>query len=65
MSGHVTGQVHGGYPRTSKGQLQAQFTISGSLDFAKLNPDCHMNYSVIFTEISFYPETPSFTVILY
>ena len=27
------------------------------LDLAKLNPNCHMNYSIIFTEISFYPET--------
>ena len=24
---------------------------------AKLNPNCHMNYSIIFTEISFSPET--------
>ena len=24
---------------------------------AKLNPKCHMNYSIIFTEISFSPET--------
>ena len=24
---------------------------------AKQNPDCHMNYSIIFTEISFSPET--------
>ena len=31
------------------------FTLSS--DLAKLNPKCHMNYSIIFTEISFYPET--------
>ena len=29
---------------------------SRSSDLAKLNPKCHMNYSVIFTKISFYPE---------
>ena len=27
---------------------------------AKLNPNCHMNYSIIFTEISFSPETSNF-----
>ena len=26
-------------------------------DLAKLNLKCHMNYLIIFTEISFYPET--------
>ena len=32
--------------------------LSGvSIDLAKLNPNCHMNYSIIFTEISFSPET--------
>ena len=28
-----------------------------SPDLAKLHLKCHMNYSIIFTEISFYPET--------
>ena len=28
-----------------------------SFDLAKLSPKCHMNYSIIFTEINFYPET--------
>ena len=28
-----------------------------SSDLAKLNPICRINYSIIFTEISFYPET--------
>ena len=28
---------------------------------AKLNPNCHMNYSIIFTEISFSPETSNLT----
>ena len=33
-------------------------TISSrSANLAKLNPKCYMNYSIIFTEISFYPET--------
>ena len=27
------------------------------IHLAKLNPNCHMNYSIIFTEISFSPET--------
>ena len=34
-------------------------SLSRSIDFAKLNQNCHMNYSIIFTEISFYPETSS------
>ena len=36
-------------------ELTAANTIH-SLHLAKLNPNCHMNYSIIFTEISFYPE---------
>ena len=32
--------------------------LSGvGIDLAKLNPNCHVNYSIIFTEISFSPET--------
>ena len=31
--------------------------LSRSPVLAKLKPKCRMNYSVIFTEISFYPET--------
>ena len=38
--------------RVWKGQLHD--ILSQSPDFAKLNPKCHMNYSIIFTEISFY-----------
>ena len=34
-------------------------SLSRSIDLAKLNPNCHINYSVIFTEISFYPEISS------
>ena len=30
------------------------------IHLAKLNPKCHMNYSIIFTEISFSPETSNF-----
>ena len=35
------------------GKRQAQW----SPDLAKLNPKCHMNYSIIFTEINLYQET--------
>ena len=32
--------------------------LSGvGIDLAKLNRNCHMNYSIIFTEISFSPQT--------
>ena len=44
-------------------QISVQWAIiisSQSSDLAKLNPICHMNYSIIFTEISFYPETSIF-----
>ena len=37
----------------------ATIIYSWSPDSAKLNLKCHMNYSIIFTEISFYPETSS------
>ena len=39
-------------------------SLSRSLDLAKLYPKCHMNYSISFTEISFYPETSNFTWLL-
>ena len=47
-----------------KGEIQnetgpATIISSQSSDLAKLNPICHMNYSAIFTEISFYLETLS------
>ena len=32
-------------------------SIDLAIDLAKLNRNCHMNYSIIFTEISFSPET--------
>ena len=32
-------------------------SLSWSIDLAKLNPNCHMNDSIILTEISFFPET--------
>ena len=51
----MTGQA----PNRGSSELGAGATIisSRSSDLAKLNMICHMNYSVIFTEISFYPET--------
>ena len=39
VSGHVTGYFAGG-------------SFSWIVHLAKLNPNCHMNYSIIFTEIS-------------
>ena len=56
MRGHVTGSFAGG----SRDRYQGggiHNSLSQSIDLAKLNPNCHMNYSIIFTEISFYPET--------
>ena len=32
-------------------------SLSRGPDLAKLNPNFHLNYSIIFTEIRFYPET--------
>ena len=56
--GHVTGQVLKGV--VSKLETGATTTISSwSSDLAKLNLKCHMNYSIIFTDISFYSETSS------
>ena len=34
-------------------------SLSRGIDFVKLNPYCHINYSIIFTQISFYPVTSS------
>ena len=52
--GHVTDQVR----NRGSFELGAGATITS--DLAKLNLICHMNYSFIFTEISFYPETSIF-----
>ena len=43
-----------GLQRARQTQCCSQLT-----HLAKLNPNCHMNYSIIFTEISFSPETSS------
>ena len=49
-----SGSFAGGSRETSKGAVNTiQFL---NIDLAKLNPNCHMNYSIICTEISFYPE---------
>ena len=56
MRGHVTGRVWRGWLQTSKGAGKHD-VLSWSANLAKLNPKCHMNYSIIFTEISFNPET--------
>ena len=55
MRGHVTGQVQRGLIRALKGGGKHD-SLSPSSDIAKLNPNCHMNNSIIFTEIRFYPE---------
>ena len=54
----MTGQVWRGAAPNFKGAGKHD-VLSRSPDLAKLNPKCHMNYSIIFTEISFYPETSS------
>ena len=58
MHGHMTGSFVGGSHEDSK---RREYTIHflgvRSIHLSKLNPNCHMNYSIIFTEISFYPET--------
>ena len=41
---------------TSKGPANYNF-YSRSTNLARLNPQCYMNYLVIFTEISFSPKT--------
>ena len=40
----------------------ATIIYTRSSDLAKQNPKCHMNYSIIFTEISFHPETSNTTL---
>ena len=56
MRGHVTGHVPRGPHRLQRDGGKHN-SLSQSLDLAKLNPNFHMNYSIILTEISFYPET--------
>ena len=58
MGGHVTGSFLGVACETSKGAVNT-IHFSRSIDLAKLNLNCHMNYSIIFTEINCYPETSS------
>ena len=51
------GMVNGGATLV-RGLKKVLKGLSGvSIDLAKLNRNCHMNYSIIFTEISFSPET--------
>ena len=47
-------------------EMEATTTISSqSSDLAKLNPICHMNYSIISTEISIYPETSNLVKLIF
>ena len=55
-SGHVTGYFPGGSREGLERARQTQ-CFSRIIHLAKLNPKCHMNYSIIFTDISFSPET--------
>ena len=52
MTGYFAGGSHEGSERARQTQC-----FSRIIHLAKLNPKCHMNYSIIFTEISFSPET--------
>ena len=57
--GHMTGRsFEGAASKHQSGWRNTMFFLSH--DLAKLNPKCHMNYSIIFKEISFYAETSSF-----
>ena len=52
--------LEGAVPKRQKG-VGKRGVLSQSPDLAKLNPKVHLNYSIIFTEISFYPETSSYS----
>ena len=54
----MTGYFAGGSREELERARQTMF--SWLIHLAKLNPKCHMNYSIIFTEISFSPETSKF-----
>ena len=60
-SGHVTGQrsLRGRGSRKGLQRAPTNTMLFSDYHLAKLNPNCHMNYSIIFTEISFSPETSS------
>ena len=59
MLGLMTGRFTGVATKDTRGGIHN--SLSRSIDLAKLNQNCHMNYSIIFTEISFSPETSSLT----
>ena len=50
MTGHVTGQFRGGSLKLERDGGTHNSLSRRSPDLAKLNPDSHMNYSIIFTE---------------
>ena len=54
-SGHVTGQrsLRGRGSRKGLQRAPTNTMLFSDYHLAKLNPNCHMNYSIIFTEISF------------
>ena len=63
-SGHVTGQrsLHGRGSRKGLQRAPTNTMLFSDYHLAKLNPNCHMNYSIIFTEISFSPETSNLCI---
>ena len=52
MTGYFAGGSREGLERARQTQC-----FSRIIHLVKLNPNCRMNYSIIFTEISFSPET--------
>ena len=54
MTGYFTEGSREGLERARQTQC-----CSRIIHLAKLNPNCRMNYLIIFTEISFSPETSS------
>ena len=51
MHGQVTGSFAGGSRNDFK-EGDKHNSLSWSIDLAKLYPNCHMNYSIIFTDIT-------------
>ena len=49
--------LHGGVAVKDFQRARQTQCFSQIINLAKLNPNCHMNYSIIFTEVSFSPET--------
>ena len=57
VTGYFAGGGGGGGSREGLQKGSSNTKLFSDHHLAKLNPNCHMNYSIIFTEISFSPET--------